>query len=239
MLGCIGLIGFVAAYRYLDRVYLSEKWTQVMVEGGLTALLAVLAVGLVYAACRWEACRVASIVLFALAGARVMLLHLVDSGAAGESFFFNALLLQFGIPFLAGCGLARQAGSSGQDCLRRSYQIVVMVLGFVWATFLVQDYYGGSRLLEGNHSTTEIYAYSVVWLLLAIAYQAIGLWRQQSVIHLGSLVLLLIAIAKVFLVDASELEGLFRVLSFLGLGLALIGIGYFYNKVVFARREAE
>ena len=41
----------------------------------------------------------------------------------------------------------------------------------------------------------------------------------------------------IFLVDASELEGLFRVLSFLGLGLALIGIGFFYNKVVFARRE--
>lgn len=54
-----------------------------------------------------------------------------------------------------------------------------------------------------------------------------------------SLILLLVTIGKVFLVDASELEGLFRVLSFLGLGLALIGIGFFYNKVVFARRERE
>ena len=67
-----------------------------------------------------------------------------------------------------------------------------------------------------------------------MTYQAIGLWRQQSVIHVGSLVLLLITIGKVFLVDAAELEGLLRVLSFLGLGLALIGIGFFYNKVVFA-----
>ena len=44
---------------------------------------------------------------------------------------------------------------------------------------------------------------------------------------------------KVFFVDASELEGLYRVLSFLGLGVALIGIGFFYNKVVFTPRCAR
>jgi uncharacterized membrane protein len=77
----------------------------------------------------------------------------------------------------------------------------------------------------------------IAGFILAVSYQSIGLWRNQSTIHFGSLILLLITIGKVFLVDASELEGLFRVLSFLGLGLALIGLGFFYNKVVFARRQ--
>ena len=39
--------------------------------------------------------------------------------------------------------------------------------------------------------------------------------------------------AKVFLFDMSELTGLYRALSFLGLGLCLIGIGYLYQRYVF------
>ena len=37
--------------------------------------------------------------------------------------------------------------------------------------------------------------------------------------------------AKVFLVDMGGLTGLWRVLSFLGLGLTLIGLGSLYGRV--------
>ncbi|NWN13489.1 DUF2339 domain-containing protein, partial [Escherichia coli] len=37
---------------------------------------------------------------------------------------------------------------------------------------------------------------------------------------------------KVFLIDAAALDGLLRILSFLGLGLALIGIGWAYGRFV-------
>ena len=37
-----------------------------------------------------------------------------------------------------------------------------------------------------------------------------------------------------FLVDAAELESVLRILSFLGLGLALIGIGKLYTRVLSA-----
>jgi uncharacterized membrane protein len=42
----------------------------------------------------------------------------------------------------------------------------------------------------------------------------------------------LIAVVKVFLIDMAHLEGLFRVLSFIGLGVALIGIGRFYQTIL-------
>ncbi len=38
------------------------------------------------------------------------------------------------------------------------------------------------------------------------------------------------------LVDASDLTGLYRVASFLGLGIALIGIGYLYQRILFRVR---
>jgi uncharacterized membrane protein len=38
-------------------------------------------------------------------------------------------------------------------------------------------------------------------------------------------------VAKVFLSDMAELEGVYRALSFLGLGAALIGIGYAYRRL--------
>jgi uncharacterized membrane protein len=45
-------------------------------------------------------------------------------------------------------------------------------------------------------------------------------------------VLIAIAVAKVFIFDMSELEGVLRALSFIGLGAVLIGIGLFYQKLL-------
>jgi uncharacterized membrane protein len=44
------------------------------------------------------------------------------------------------------------------------------------------------------------------------------------------LVLLAVAIGKVFLVDVSELSQGYRVLSFLGLGALLIGVSFAYQR---------
>jgi uncharacterized membrane protein len=40
------------------------------------------------------------------------------------------------------------------------------------------------------------------------------------------------AVAMVFLFDASGLDGLLRIASFLALGFSLIGIGWLYNRVL-------
>jgi uncharacterized membrane protein len=45
-------------------------------------------------------------------------------------------------------------------------------------------------------------------------------------------------VLKVFLVDMSDLTGIYRALSFLGLGVVLIGIGWFYQRLLFPRRAA-
>jgi uncharacterized membrane protein len=42
--------------------------------------------------------------------------------------------------------------------------------------------------------------------------------------------LMMIVIAKTFLFDMADLEGLLRVASFMGLGLSLLGLAYLYQR---------
>jgi uncharacterized membrane protein len=47
----------------------------------------------------------------------------------------------------------------------------------------------------------------------------------------------MLAVAKVFLLDMGDLEGVWRALSFIGLGAVLIGIGLVYQRLLFGRRS--
>ncbi len=73
---------------------------------------------------------------------------------------------------------------------------------------------------------------SGAWLLLAVALLLGGVRLADKALRVAGLALLTITVFKVFLIDAAELEGLLRILSFLGLGIALIGIGLLYGKVL-------
>ena len=48
----------------------------------------------------------------------------------------------------------------------------------------------------------------------------------------------MITVLKVFLIDMSNLEGILRALSFIGLGIVLMGIGLFYQRIL-ARRPSS
>ena len=48
-----------------------------------------------------------------------------------------------------------------------------------------------------------------------------------------------LAVLKIFLWDMAELEGLYRVASFLGLGLCMVGLGWFYQRQVLPTLKPE
>jgi hypothetical protein len=72
-------------------------------------------------------------------------------------------------------------------------------------------------------------AAGVAWLLAGVMRQH-GPPRVAALLRIAGLLLLVAATLKVFLVDAAVLTGLLRVASFVGLGLALIGIGWLYRR---------
>jgi uncharacterized membrane protein len=67
-------------------------------------------------------------------------------------------------------------------------------------------------------------------IALAIGFLLWGIARGERDWRLASLVLMLAAVGKVFLFDASGLEGVTRIASFVALGLSLIGIGWIYAR---------
>ena len=81
----------------------------------------------------------------------------------------------------------------------------------------------------------ELYAYSVAWLLLAIAAMVAGALAGSRFIRLAGGGLLVAVVVKVFLVDMAGLEGILRALSFIGLGAVLVALGLLYQRLRPAR----
>ena len=77
---------------------------------------------------------------------------------------------------------------------------------------------------------------SAFWSLTGLAALVYGLLRDDRRFRLGGLALLGIAIAKVFLYDLAELDEIYRVLSFIALGLLLLASAFAYQRI---RRTSE
>jgi uncharacterized membrane protein len=73
-------------------------------------------------------------------------------------------------------------------------------------------------------------AMSVVWTLYAIALMLLGFRYQQARVRLVSLGLFGLTILKVFLADMARVSTPFRIVSFVVLGLMLIGASYLYYR---------
>lgn len=145
----------------------------------------------------------------------------------------DLLLVGYLLPGIAYGGLAFYA----RDRRPLPYVIMLALTGvalvFAWFTLSVRRYWQGENIADWKgFLQPETYTYSVVWLLLGVALLAIGSKVDSKSIRLASAGLVLIAVVKVFLIDMSNLEGILRALSFIGLGAVLIGIGLFYQKIL-------
>ena len=114
--------------------------------------------------------------------------------------------------------------------MARAYHLLAMTLvaGFAWAS--LRQVFHGSLLTEPGVQSLENILRSILMLALAIGYLLWGIRAQRHDWRIASLVLMLGAVGKVFLFDASGLEGLMRIGSFVVLGFSLIGIGWLYSR---------
>jgi uncharacterized membrane protein len=80
---------------------------------------------------------------------------------------------------------------------------------------------------------------SAFWSMAGVAALLFGLVRDDRRFRIGGLALLTVAVVKVFVYDLAELEALYRVLSFIALGLLLLAGAFAYQRMRLAVRDAE
>lgn len=95
------------------------------------------------------------------------------------------------------------------------------------ASGLVVDVAGGH---DGQSTQTSQLALSGFWAALGFAAILAGLVEGRRALRLGGLGLLTLAVAKVFLVDLAQLESIWRVASFLALGVLLLAGAFAYQR---------
>ena len=71
---------------------------------------------------------------------------------------------------------------------------------------------------------------SGVWLLYSALLMVAGIWRRVQGLRIIAIALFGITILKIFIYDLSFLERLYRIFSFIGLGVILLLISYLYQR---------
>ena len=142
--------------------------------------------------------------------------------SVSETPIFNPLLLAYGAPILLFILATRFYDSQ----YKAIFWSLAGIAGWIFVNLEIRHLWQGDLTLYDPMHSGELYSYSLAWLLMAAGAILLGSLRQQLRLYQAGMVLLLMTIAKIFLIDMSDLTGLLRVASFMGLGLCLLGLAF-------------
>ncbi len=150
-----------------------------------------------------------------------------------------------------GCGLlvlvvmfVHQAllSSESEEFIRKKEILQFLQIGIVAVAFIVlsgetRDIFEHEIVVTGvagdalrDLNNLEQLSLSGVWLLFSVALMALGFWRSLLSLRIIAFVLFGFTILKIFIYDLSYLETLYRIFSFIGLGLILLAVSYAYQR---------
>ncbi len=118
----------------------------------------------------------------------------------------------------------------GEGVAKNISSLIGLVLLFVFANLEMRFCFQGNVISQSS-SMAEFYSYSLLWLIFGIGLLAVG--KKWGVARYLSIVFVFASVIKVFILDASILDGILRVMSFAVLGFVLICIGWAYSKYIF------
>ena len=129
------------------------------------------------------------------------------------------------------------AGSRYRNILshnERSVQAIIFfitqALSLILLSLEIHDFFN----IDGVGSDSAVYAYqmslSVLWALYASFLTGVGIVKRIRRARILGIVILGGAVLKVFFMDLSFLEPLYRIISFIVLGLLLLAVSYGYNR---------
>jgi uncharacterized membrane protein len=97
---------------------------------------------------------------------------------------------------------------------------------------------GTARTVPGIASSPEYrsietardFTYSAVWMIYGAALMWLGFARRSSFLRWQALLLIAGTVLKVFVFDTSHLERIFRIASFIALGVLLLAVSFAYQR---------
>jgi len=112
--------------------------------------------------------------------------------------------------------------------------IITQALSLILLSIEVHDFFRFRLPRQVLRFTDSHYAYqlslSVLWGLYASLLTGVGILKRLREARILGILLLSVTVLKVFLIDLSELETFYRIISFVVLGLLLLAVSYGYNR---------
>jgi uncharacterized membrane protein len=154
------------------------------------------------------------------------------------SGFINLLLLGYALPAVLALLLSYAVAGHRAAGYANTIAAGALILALAYVTLEIRRLYHGPVLTSGATADAEQYTYSIAWLMFGVALLGIGILVNSQRARLASAAVIGLTIAKAFLIDMSTLTGVYRALSFMCLGIVLVGIGWLYQRILFRRQAA-
>ena len=190
-------------------------------------------------------------ILFGAVGIRLLVnpevLHYQSRGLP----IVNWLLYTYGVPALCcflGARFLRSAEERHGDVAAQPKRFLVPAVGllglllvFALINLEIADFFGQGTYVElsWERRHDRDLTTSAAWGLYAIALLCIGIWRRTRALRFVGLGFVILTVCKVFLYDLSHLTGMHRILSFFGLGIALVLVSLIYQRFVVSAGESR
>ena len=104
--------------------------------------------------------------------------------------------------------------------------VAAQIVSLVFLTREIHAYFA----VHGGGFTRELMV-SVTWAIYATVLIVVGLQRQYAIVRYFAIAVFGVTILKVFLGDLAQLERIYRVMSVIGLGIALLLTSYLYQRM--------
>ncbi|MCC6484930.1 MAG: DUF2339 domain-containing protein [Armatimonadetes bacterium] len=233
LLSVVGLIGLSIEVYSGGVVWSNATGARAVAEGvyALCALWAAFAVGMLLLSLKWRHV-LFGIISIAVAFLAVFLLLAVSLDSPTYGPIWNIRFVVF-----VWCSAAAAFGAyvvqrkSASAEASASSLIGLLALGLLIGG-LTQETYEAFRFYQSLFPDWELaaqMAISLVWTVSAVVLLLIGAHWKQRLLRIVALGILGLTSCKLFLLDLSFLQGGYRVVSFAGLGVALIGISWLYS----------
>ena len=93
------------------------------------------------------------------------------------------------------------------------------------------NYWNPRALLQRRSiAIARDFTYSALWMAYGAMLMIIGFWRKSAFVRWQALALIAVTVVKVFVYDTSQLDHVYRIFSFIALGVLLLAVSFAYQR---------